>query len=109
MHTDGFLVSRGGCVLGIWGKGLDAVVVVVLAREVLATAILLLTGEAEEELIKVSVEDVEKVVVSVEHTAVEGGKTDPFKRGRGRTGLGAVPTILPTPGKVSAAEATAAC
>ena len=82
MHTDGFLVRRGGCVLGIWGKGLDAVVVVVLAREVLATVILLATGEAEEELIKVSVEDVVDVemvlVVSVEHTGVEGGKTDPF-------------------------------
>ena len=49
-------------------------------------------------------------VVVEEVEVVEGGKTSPFLRGRGRTGLGAVPTNFPCPGKVdseSLEEATA--
>ena len=51
-----------------------------------------LTTEADV-VAAVEVEEVKVVEV------VEGGKTSPFLRGRGRTGLGAVPTNFPCPGK----------
>ena len=50
------------------------------------------------------------VVDSVEHTAEVGGggKNAPFGKGRGKTGLGALPTVLPCPGNfISAVETTA--
>ena len=52
-----------------------------------------LTTEADVVAV-VEVEEVEVVEV------VKGGKASPFCRGRGRTGLGAVPTNFPCPGKV---------
>ena len=44
---------------------------------------------------------------SVEHTAWAGkeGKTDSLRRGRGRVGFSAVPSILPSPGKLLAEAA----
>ena len=44
---------------------------------------------------------------SVEHTAGAGkeGKTAPLRRGRGRVGFAAVPSILPSPGKLLAEAA----
>ena len=78
-----------------------------LVREVLANAMLEATGVVSEVLTTATgvVKDVGVGVVmlgSVEHTVEVGGrgKKDPFARGIGRTGLGAVPTTFPVPGKV---------
>jgi hypothetical protein len=48
----------------------------------------------EVDVVAAVVVEEEKVV-----EVVEGGKTSPFLRGRGRTGLGALPTNFPDPGK----------
>ena len=50
-------------------------------------------------LLQVGVEETEVVV------EVGGGKTAPILRGRGRVGLAALPTGIPTPGKTGAEEA----
>ena len=54
--------------------------------------------------------DVVAAVVVEGVKVVEGGKTSPLLRGRGRTGLEAVPTNFPCPGKemVEAADEAAA-
>ena len=80
-----------------------------LVREVLATAMLEAT-DIVGEVITTATGEVEEGVVmpgGVEHTAVGGGKKDPLASGIGRTGLGAVPTTFPVPGKLLAADATA--
>ena len=78
---------------------------VLLAMEMLAIAMVEATGVVGEVLTTATWEVVEVEVVmlgSVEHTAeVEGGgKKDPLASGIGRTGLGAVPTTFPVPGKM---------
>ena len=83
---------------------------VLLAWEVLAIAMLEVIGVVGEVLTAVTGEDVDVEVVmlgSVEHTVEGGGKKDPLASGIGRTGLGAVPTTFPVPGKVRAADAAA--
>ena len=81
-------------------------VVLLLAREVLANTMLETNGVVWEVLAIATGEVGEDVDVmmlgSVEHTVeVEGGgKKDPFASGIGRTGLVAVPTTFPVPGKV---------
>ena len=59
-----------------------------------------------------SVEDTAVVVVGVEQTGavvlLSGGKTAPLLRGRGRVGLAALPTGIPTPGNLGGLAAGAA-
>ena len=77
---------------------------VLLVREVLANAMQEATEVVGEVVTTATGDDVEVGVVlldSVEHTVEVkgGGKKDPFSSGIGRTGLGAVPTTFPVPGK----------
>ena len=104
MQTDGFLVSRE--VLGRWEE------LLVLVREVLTTVMLEATEVVGEVLTVATGEDIEVGVVlmgGVEHSAGGGGggKKDPLASGIGRTGLSAVPTTFPIPGKFLAADAAA--
>ena len=59
-----------------------------------------------------SVEDTAEEMIGVGLTGSvaekNGGKTAPFLRGRGRVGLGALPTGNPTPGKLAGLAAGAA-